>query len=84
MHEYSNDFLDSDEIVNVYFTTDVDAKNRVRDLNEYNRIDLNEIRRKNMQNDGFLNIRYQSRQDSNKYSNLDVDNNVVSVDSSYF
>ena len=48
-HEYINDFLDSDIIANVYFTSDVDAKNRVRSLNEYNKINLNEMRRTNMQ-----------------------------------
>ena len=45
-HEYSNDYLDSDKIANMYFTSDVDAKKRVRDLNEYNKINLNEMRRK--------------------------------------
>lgn len=32
-HEYSNGFLDSDWIANIYFTSDVDAKDRVRSLN---------------------------------------------------
>ena len=47
-HEYSNDFLDSGGIAKIYFTSDVDAKDRVRSLN------LNEMRRKNMQDDGFF------------------------------
>ena len=34
-HEYSNDYLDSDKIANIYFTSDVDAKDRVRGLNEH-------------------------------------------------
>ena len=34
-HEYNNDFLDSDKIANIYFTSNDDAKNRVRGLNEY-------------------------------------------------
>ena len=37
---------DSDKIANIYFTGGVDARNRVRDLNEYNKINLNEMRRK--------------------------------------
>ena len=51
-HEYNNDYLNSDKIANIYFTSDVDARNRVRDLNEYNKINLNEMRRKNMPDDG--------------------------------
>ena len=43
-HEYNNDYLNSDKIANIYFTSDVDARNRVRDLNEYNKINLNEMR----------------------------------------
>ena len=31
-HEYSNDFLNLDKIANIYFTSDLDAKNRGRDL----------------------------------------------------
>ena len=31
-HEYSNDYLDSDKIANIHFTSDVDATNRVRYL----------------------------------------------------
>ena len=42
-HGYSNDYVDSDKIANIYFTSDVDARNRVRDLNEYNKINLNTI-----------------------------------------
>ena len=38
-----------DKIANTYFTSDADAKNRVRSLNEYNKINLNEMRRTNMQ-----------------------------------
>ena len=40
-----NEFLESDGIVNVYFTSDVDAKDRIRSLNEFDMINLNEIRR---------------------------------------
>ena len=42
-HGYSNEFLDSDRTANVYFTSDVDAKNRIRSLNEFSKINLNEI-----------------------------------------
>ena len=44
MNEYSNDYLYSDKIANVYFTSDVDARDRVRDLSEYNKINLDEMR----------------------------------------
>ena len=40
-----NEFLASGGIVNVYFTSDVDAKDRIRSLNEFDMINLNEIRR---------------------------------------
>ena len=72
-HEYNNDYLNSDKIANIYFTSDVDARNRVRDLNEYNKINLNEMRRKNVLDDGVFNI----SQDSNH----DFDNDVKSNDS---
>ena len=38
-HGYSNEFLDSDRVANVYFTSDVDAKSRMLLYpltNEYN------------------------------------------------
>ena len=55
-HGYSNEFLDSDRIANVkYFTSDVDAKNRIRSLNEFSKINLNAIRRAGMHDDGVFN-----------------------------
>ena len=42
-------------------------------INEYNEINLNEMRGKNMQDDGFFNI--------SRDSNHDVDNDIVSIDS---
>merc|ERR1719440_2627504 len=54
-HGYSNEFLDSDRTANVYFTSDVDAKNRIRSLNEYSKINLNAIRRAGMHDDGVFN-----------------------------
>ena len=50
-HGYCNEFLDSDRAANVYFTSDVDAKNRVRSLNEFSRINLNANRRADMHDD---------------------------------
>ena len=77
-HEYNNDFLDSDKIANIYFTSNDDAKNRVRGLNEYKKINLNEMRRKNMQNDGFFNINQEVKK---VILMLDVENDVVLMDS---
>ena len=47
------------KIANIYFTStsDVDARDRVRDLNGIP-INLNEMRRKNMQDDGFFIFQY--------------------------
>ena len=42
---YIDEFLDSDRVANVYFTSDVDAKSRISSLNEFSEINLNEIRR---------------------------------------
>ena len=55
--------------VNIYFL----MLKIVRDLNEYNKINLNEMRRKNMQDDAFFIF--------SQHSDLDVDNDVVSIDS---
>lgn len=54
-------------------TSGVDARNRVRDLNGYNKINLKEIRRKNMPDDGVFNV--------SQNSNHDLDNDVESNDS---
>ena len=43
------------KIANVYFTSDVDAKNRIRSLNEFFKINLNAIRRAGMHDDGVFN-----------------------------
>ena len=43
-----------EEQLHTYFICDLDVKDRVRGLNEYNKINLNEMRRKNMQDDGFF------------------------------
>ena len=54
-HGYNNEFLDSDRVANVYFTSDVDAKYRIRSLNEFSKINLNAIRRAGMHDDGVFN-----------------------------
>ena len=53
-HGYSNEFLDSDRTA-IYFTTDVDANNRIRSLNEFSKINLHAIRRAGMHDDGVFN-----------------------------
>ena len=49
--------LIADRTANVYFTitSDVDAKNRIRSLNEFSEINLNAIRREGMHDDEILN-----------------------------
>ena len=47
-------FLDSDRTANVYFTSDVDAKNRIRSLNEFSKINLNANRRAGMHDEEIL------------------------------
>ena len=54
-HGYSNELLDSDRTANVYFTSDVDAKNRIRSLNEFSKINLNAIRSEGMHDDRVFN-----------------------------
>lgn len=46
-----NEYLDTCRIANVYFTSDVDAKLRIRDLNEYDEINLNKIGRTSVYDD---------------------------------
>ena len=52
---YSIEFLDSDRVANVYFTSDVDAKSRISSLNEFSKINLNEVRRAGAHDDGVFN-----------------------------
>ena len=54
-HGYSNEFLDSDRFANVYFTSDVDAKSRINSLNDFYRINLNDVRRAGAHDDGVFN-----------------------------
>ena len=55
-HGYSNEFLDSDKVANVYFTSDVDAKSRISGLNEFYTINLNDVRRTGAHDDGVFNV----------------------------
>ena len=61
-----------DRIANIYFTSDVDAEDRVRSLNESNKINLNEIRRKSAQDDGFFNV--------SQHSDHELDDEIASMD----
>ena len=54
-HDYNNEFLDSDRVANVYFTSDVDTKSRISSLNEFYRINLNDFRRAGAHDDGVFN-----------------------------
>ena len=71
--EYNNDYFNSDKIANICFTSDVDASSRVRDLHEYNKINLNEMRRKDMPDDGAFNL--------GQNSTHSIDDDVESKDS---
>ena len=72
-HGYSDEFLDSDRVANVYFTSDVDAKSRISSLNEFSKINLNAIRRAGMHDDGVFNDCQRSDQE--------YDDETASVDS---
>ena len=72
-HGYSNEFLDSDRVANVYFTSDVDAKSRISSLNEFYRINLNEIRRAGVHDDGVFN--------ECKISDQEFDDDIASINS---
>ena len=52
-HGYSDEFLDSDRVAKIYFISDVDAKSRISSLNEFSKINLNEIRRAGDNDDGW-------------------------------
>ena len=71
-HGYSNEFLDSDRVANVYFTSDVDVKSRISGLiNDFQRINLNDIRRAGAHDDGVFNECMTSDQET--------DNDVASI-----
>jgi hypothetical protein len=53
-HEYGKEYLDSDRIANVYFTSDKDAKERIRSLNNLDKDNLNNIRRSSDSKDGIF------------------------------
>ena len=72
-HGYSNEFLDSDRVANVYFTSDVDVKSRISGLNEFYRINLNDIRRAGAHDDGVFN--------ECKISDQESDDDIASINS---
>ena len=72
-HGYSNVFLDSDRVANVYFTSDVDAKSRISGLNEFYRINLNDVRGAGAHDDGVFN--------ECKISDQESEDDVVSINS---
>ena len=72
-HGYSDEFLDSDRVANVYFTSDVDAKSRISGLNEFYRINLNDVRRAGAHDDGVFN--------ECKISDQESDDDIASINS---
>ena len=77
-HGYNNEFLDSDRVANVYFTSDVDAKNRIRSFNEFSKINLNAIRRAGMHDDGVFNDCELSDQESDdEIASIDCQTNAM-------
>ena len=70
---YSIEFLDSDRVANVYFTSDVDAKSRISSLNEFYRINLNDVRRAGAHDDGVFN--------ECKINDQESDDDVASINS---
>ena len=70
-HGYSNKFLDSDRVANVYFTSDVDVKSRMSGLNEFYRINLNDVRRAGAHDDGVF--------DECMTSDQETDNDIASI-----
>ena len=70
---YIDEFLDSDRVANVYFTSDVDAKSRISSLNEFSKINLNESRRAGANDDGVFN--------ECKLSDQEFDDEIASINS---
>ena len=52
-------------------TSDVDAKNRIRSLNEFSKINLNAIRRAGMHDDGVFN--------DGQFSDHEFDDEIASI-----
>ena len=55
-HEYGKEYLDSDRIANLYFTSDKDAKERIRSLNNLDMDNLNNIRRSSDSKGGIFSV----------------------------
>ena len=79
-HGYSDEFLDSDRVANVYFTSDVDAKSRISTLNDFYRIHLNDVRRAGAHDDGVFNECKISDQDDDIASINSKDNGDDAAD----
>ena len=60
-------------IYTLLVTSDVDAKNRIRSLNEFSKINLNAIRRAGMHDDGVFN--------DCQLSDQEFDDEIASIDS---
>ena len=58
---------------NVYFTCDADAKSRISSLNEFSKVNLNEIRRAGAHDDGVFN--------ECKLSDQEFDDEIASINS---
>ena len=65
-------------MANVYFAGDIDAKNRIRSLNEFSKINLNAMRREGMHDDRVFNDCQFSDQE---FDDNDNNNKIVSIDS---
>ena len=63
----------SDRVANVYFTSDVDVKSRMSGLNEFYRINLNDVRRAGAHDDGVFN--------ECKISDQESDDDIASINS---
>ena len=72
-HGYSNEFFDSDRTVNVYFISDIDAKDRIWSLNEFSKRNLNEMRGTSMHDDGVFN--------DCQFIDQEFDDEIASIDS---
>jgi len=66
---------------NVYFTSDVDAKNRIRSLNELSKINLNEIRRTSMHDDGVFNdYQFSDQEFNDEIASISIDSQTSMMD----
>ena len=58
-NDYGKEYIDSDRIANVYFTSDNDAKERIRSLNDLDKNNLKKLEDQlNMRMEIIINIIY--------------------------